>query len=73
MRKFGYFFFGALLGGIVGSLTTLLLAPSSGETTRKYISDYILKTTDEVKQAAQSKREELEGQLVKLRQPEITI
>ena len=36
---FGSFMAGFLIGGLAGAVTALLLAPQSGEETRKYISE----------------------------------
>lgn len=67
MRKFGNFISGALLGGLVGSSLALLFAPASGEKTRQEIEVYFTNLQDEVNNAAQEKREELEEQLNSLR------
>jgi hypothetical protein len=69
MRKLSSFLFGAFLGGVVGLLVGGLLAPASGEELRQRISDFGNKTVAEIRQAAQRKREELEEELAKLRQP----
>lgn len=70
MRKFGNFFLGALIGGLVGSSLALLLAPASGEETRREIDKYFKNLQSEVTRAAEEKRAELEAQLAKLRSGE---
>jgi len=70
MRKFGKFFLGALIGGLVGSSLALLLAPASGEETRREIDKYFKNLQAEVSRAADEKRAELEAQLAKLRSGE---
>jgi len=63
MRKALAFTFGAVLGGILGGLTALLLAPGSGEELRSSIHKQVDQIQVEIKEAAQKKREELEKQL----------
>ena len=55
-NEFGAFMSGLLLGGIAGAITALLLAPQSGEETRKVIlersmeiKDKALETVDETR------------------------
>jgi len=66
MRKAMAFTFGAVLGGILGGLTALLLAPSSGEELRSSIQKQVDQIQIEIKEAGQKKREELEHQLDEL-------
>ena len=66
MRKAMAFTFGAVLGGIIGGLTALLLAPFSGEELRSSIQKQVDQIQIEIKEAAQNKREELEQQLDEL-------
>ncbi len=66
MRKAMAFTFGAVLGGIIGGLIALLLAPSSGEELRSSFQKQIDQIQIEIKDAANKKREELEGQLDEL-------
>jgi gas vesicle protein len=63
MRKAMAFIFGAVLGGVLGGLTALLLAPYSGEEMRKVIQQNIDNIQLEIKEAAVQKRAELEDQL----------
>ncbi len=67
MRKAINLLLGALIGGLVGSSLALLLAPASGEKTRKDIQDYFENLKKEIETAAEEKRNELEAQLKKLR------
>lgn len=66
MRKAMAFTFGAVLGGILGGLTALLLAPSSGKELRSSFQKQIDQIQIEIKDASNKKREELEGQLEEL-------
>jgi len=63
MRKALAFTFGAILGGVIGGLTALLLAPYSGEEFRSSIQKQIDSFQAEIKEAAQKKRTELEEHL----------
>lgn len=63
MRKAMAFIFGAVLGGVLGGLTALLLAPYSGEEMRTVIQQNIDNIQLEIKEAAVQKRAELEDQL----------
>jgi gas vesicle protein len=63
MRKAMAFVFGAVLGGMLGALTALLLAPYSGEELRSVLQQNVDNIQVEIKQAAQQKRAELEKQL----------
>ena len=63
MKKAMSFIFGAVLGGVLGGLTALLLAPYSGEELRSVINSGVENIQIEIKEAAQQKRVELEEQL----------
>ncbi len=67
MRKFMHFMSGMVTGGILGSALVMLFTPVSGSETRDKISGYFNNMVDQVKQASQQKREELEEQLSALR------
>jgi gas vesicle protein len=67
MRRTGFFALGAFFGGLVSGLVVTLLAPSSGDETRSQITTYIQKMQNEVKEAGQKKRIELEQELARLR------
>jgi gas vesicle protein len=70
MRKAMAFTFGAIIGGILGGLTALLMAPSSGKELRSYFQKQVDQIQTEIKDAAHKKREELEKQLEDLKHPQ---
>lgn len=70
MKKAMAFVFGAVMGGIIGGLTALLLAPYSGEELRTVIQKEVDNIQIEIKEAAQKKRAELEEQLDELIHPQ---
>lgn len=64
-NEFGAFMSGLMLGGIAGAITALLLAPQSGEETRKVIvdkgieiRDRALETVEDARQRAEQAAEE---------------
>ena len=69
MRKAMAFTFGAIMGGVIGALVALLMAPSSGDELRSSIQKQVEDIQTEIKEAALKKREELEGQLDALIHP----
>jgi gas vesicle protein len=69
MSRVTNFIFGIVLGGLVGSTVALLITPASGEKFRSQMRGYVTRIQDEVRKAAETKREELEAQLVELRKP----
>jgi len=69
MRRFLSFLAGALVGGMVGAVVAILLAPVSGSDLRTQLLDRATKMQDEVKAAAAARRLELEQQLAALRAP----
>ena len=70
MKKAMAFIFGAVLGGILGGITALMLAPYSGEELRTVIQKEVDNIQVEIKEAAQKKRVELEEQLDELIHPQ---
>jgi gas vesicle protein len=72
MKRVMSFLSGAAMGVLVGSTLALLLTPASGDDIRLKIQEQVQKIQNEVKQAAESRRVELEEQLANLRKPEIT-
>ena len=70
MKKAMAFIFGAVLGGVLGGLTALLLAPYSGEEFRSVIEKSVDNIQIEIKEAAQKKRIELEEQLQEFINPQ---
>jgi len=72
MNRIGNFILGALLGGMVGAITALILAPSSGQQLRSDIVTRADQIRSEVTQAAATRRADLERQLAELRAPQKT-
>ncbi|MCD4672801.1 MAG: YtxH domain-containing protein [Anaerolineaceae bacterium] len=69
MRRIVNFLSGALLGGLIASALVLLLTPSSGSSIRKQIAELANKTYEEVRQAGEQRRDELQLELQELRAP----
>ena len=70
MKKAMTFIFGAVLGGVLGGVTALLLAPYSGKELQTVIQKEVENIQIEIKEAAQQKRAELEEQLDELIHPQ---
>jgi gas vesicle protein len=60
---------GIVAGGLIGGGVALLLAPSAGEDLRDQIRGRSLGFVDEIKDAAEARRIELELHLAELRAP----
>ncbi len=73
MRRFVALFAGLLTGALVGSVLALLFAPTSGKTMQERIADAVDRLAGEVRTAAADRRQELEGELEKLRQPQVKL
>jgi hypothetical protein len=69
MRRIASFFIGAIIGGVVGSGLALLFAPASGEELRVQINERAQAFANNIRQAASTKRIELQERLVVLRAP----
>jgi gas vesicle protein len=69
MRKTLGFLIGAIVGGLVGATLALLFAPESGNELRAQIRDRAQTFGTEVRQAAATKRIELQERLDTLRAP----
>lgn len=69
MRRALSFFIGVTVGGLVGATLAMLFAPVSGSELRAQIRDRAENLTAEVRQAANTKRIELQGRLETLRAP----
>lgn len=67
MNRATNFIVGAMIGGLVGAVLALLFAPKAGAELRQDIVDYADQVQTEIRQAAVSKRQELEAQLASLR------
>ena len=59
MKKLSRFIFGALLGGFFGSALILLFTPESGEKTREAFQYRFSGLADQIKDAINSRKEEL--------------
>ncbi len=69
MSKIFNFFIGMMMGGMVGAIVGLLLAPTSGEEMRSQLQEQSIRLRDEVKAVAEARRAELERELSALRAP----
>jgi gas vesicle protein len=69
MKSLSNFLLGAIIGGLFGATMGLLLAPSSGEELRENMQAQAQRIRNEVEQAANQRRAELEAQLAALRAP----
>ena len=69
MSRVGNFLLGAILGGLMGAMAALLLAPSSGQQLRSNIASRADQIRSDVSEAAAARRAELERQLAELRAP----
>jgi gas vesicle protein len=69
MRRTFSFLDGAFIGGLIGAVIGLLLAPGSGDEVRKQMKDRVEQVQLEVKNAAAARRAEMEKQLETLRAP----
>lgn len=69
MRKMLGFMVGVIVGGLVGATFALLYAPESGAELRAQISERAQTFATEVRQAATTKRIELQERLDSLRAP----
>lgn len=69
MRKTLSFAAGALLGGLVGAILALLFAPESGLELRAKIDSRARDVSTEIRQAAATRRIELQERLETLRSP----
>jgi gas vesicle protein len=69
MRKAFSFSIGALVGGLVGGIVALLFAPSSGDELRFTIGNRAKAFSTDIRQAAATKRIELQERLEVMRAP----
>lgn len=69
MKRFFGFVIGALMGGVIGAAAALLFAPSSGAQLRALIGERSQNFTADIRQAANTKRIELQDRLETLRAP----
>ncbi|MCC7117483.1 MAG: YtxH domain-containing protein [Anaerolineales bacterium] len=69
MRRMFGFLIGIFVGGLVGSMIALLLAPESGENLRSQIRARGQGLFDDIRHSADSRRIELRDRLANLRAP----
>ena len=69
MRRVFSFFIGAMVGGMVAATLALLFAPASGQEVRTKITDRAQTFAVDIRQAANTKRIELQERLEVLRAP----
>jgi gas vesicle protein len=67
MRRFGNFVAGAFFGALIGAAVGILLAPRSGDELRKTAIDRVVALRDEIRQAYETRRSQLEAELDALR------
>lgn len=73
MRKLLSFLTGATVGALVGATLSVLMAPQSGEELRGEIRSRASRFRNELEEAAQERRAELEHQLEMMRRPQAEI
>ena len=69
MKRMFSFLIGTLVGGLIGAVLALLFAPSSGTELRGQITERTNGIANEIRQAANTKRIELQQRLDTLRAP----
>jgi gas vesicle protein len=69
MRRFMNFLAGAMCGALVGAVTALLMAPSSGEVLQHRLRDRTMSLRDEIREAYETRMAQLEAELESLRKP----
>jgi gas vesicle protein len=69
MKNATRFLTGFLIGGVLSAGVAILLAPQAGEDLRNQIQEGFQRIKDEVNQASEQKRAEMEQQLATLREP----
>ena len=69
MRRFMNFLAGVLCGALVGAVTALLLAPTSGEELQSRIGDQMKSMSDEIRAAYENRMAQLEAELASLKKP----
>jgi gas vesicle protein len=60
---------GVVTGALVGATLMVLFTPASGETIRSDLRNRVDGLVDQMKDAAQARREEMEAQLAAMREP----
>jgi gas vesicle protein len=69
MRRVLGFLIGATIGGLIGTIVALLFAPTSGTELRAQINNRAQMFATDIRQAANTKRIELQERLEVLRAP----
>lgn len=67
MRRFMNFVAGTMCGALVGTAVGLLLAPESGEELRNSAVERVVALRDEIRQAYETRKTQLEAELEALR------
>jgi gas vesicle protein len=67
MRRFTSFLAGSMCGALLGAVLALLLAPYSGEDLRLRTRERLMGLRDDVREAYDARREQLEAELDALR------
>ncbi len=70
MARMGRFVLGAIMGGLFAAAVVILLTPTPGSDFRKRLNSRLDEMRNEVKMAAENRRNELELELGKLQHPE---
>ena len=65
--EFGAFFAGVIIGGLVGAATALLLAPQSGEETRRQLTKSSVDIRDRAQDSLEDARERAEATIADAR------
>ncbi|NIM96294.1 MAG: hypothetical protein GTO18_21560 [Anaerolineales bacterium] len=73
MRRLMSFLMGAMCGALVGSVTALLLAPTSGEVLQERMRERAQYLSDEVRKAYEIRMAQLEAELESLRRSSTAI
>jgi len=67
MRQMGSFLAGAFFGALIGGITALLLAPTSGEELRARTRERFDEVSEDVREAYAAKVAQLEAEVARLR------
>jgi gas vesicle protein len=69
MRRVISFFIGASIGGMISGVLVLLFAPASGKEVREQVNERMQTFATDIRQAASTRRIELQERLEVLRTP----
>lgn len=73
MKNFCRFILGVVLGAVTGATLALLLTPESGNTLRNRVFENFTMIRDDVKKAAQQKRDELQAELARMQKRDLPL